>query len=149
MGYLWRTVGDPLAFAHAERLWGRIFTLPPVTLVQAFLTLPHQPDRIVIVRGFVDLVTVLVILGALIWGFRRMRMGDWLYALAILVIALSYPTPVWVLLSNARLMLAAFPCLLFLAREGRRPWLNALILGTFTLLLVILTQYYLRGKVIV
>ncbi len=99
--------------------------------------------------GFVDLVAVLVILGALIWGVRQMRMGDWLYALAILVIALSLPTPVWVLLANARLMLAAFPCLLFLAREGRRPWLNALILGTFTVLLVLLAQYYLRGKVIV
>lgn len=92
---------------------------------------------------------MLVILGALIWGFRRMRMGDWLYALAILVIALSYPSPVWVLLSNARLMLAAFPCFLFLAREGRRPWVNVLILGTFTLLLLLLAQYYLRGKVIV
>lgn len=149
MGYLWRTVGDPLSFAHVERLWHRTPTLPPVTLVWGVLALPQQPDRILLIRGAVDLLMVLVILGTLIWGIRRMRPGDWLYSAGVWVMALSLPVAAWPLVSDARYMLGAFPCLLLWARVERHPWLRALALGTFATLLLVLAQYYLRGRVII
>lgn len=37
--YLWRTLGDPLAWTHAERAWGRRFT--PLGLVRAVADAPH------------------------------------------------------------------------------------------------------------
>ncbi|HEV7126068.1 MAG TPA: mannosyltransferase family protein [Ktedonobacterales bacterium] len=148
MGWLAITVGDPLAFVHAEHYWQHTFEPPWLTLWWALRALPHAPDTIILLKSLVDLGAVVLFAGLIVLGIRRMRPGDTLFCAAVWLLAVCYPTLGWTLQSDARYMLAAFPCFVLLAREGRRPWLNVLILGFSGLALLVMTQYFVRGAVI-
>ncbi len=152
MGWLWLSVGDPLAFIHAEGHWNHT-AMPPWTtfwLALQALTAPGI-DGVFRYRALTDLaavvlIAVLITIGV---GLRRLRLGDALFCAAVWLLVIWYPTLGWPLQSDARYMLAAFPCFVLLAREGRRPWLHAAILVTFTLGLLVMTQYFVRGAVII
>lgn len=147
MGWLWYTRGDPLAFQHAEGYWGHAFAPPWGTLSWALRVLlgVRDPLSLTFYKDVLDLVAALLFGVLIVVGVRRLRLGDTAYCCAVWLLALSYPALGWPLQSDARYMLAAFPCFLTLARLGRRPWLHILITVIFTLLLVLVTQYFVRG----
>lgn len=149
MGWLWLTLGDPLAFAHVEVHWTHTLTAPWTTLWRAMVALVHNHDPIGVRKGLVDLGAVVLIGVLIVRGIGRQPAGDLLYSAAVWLLAVAYPTTVWWLQSDARYMMLAFPCFLLLAHEGRRPWLNALILVVFGGALIVMTQYFVRGAVIV
>lgn len=148
MGLLALSVGDPLAFVHAEHYWHHTLEPPWLTLWWALQALSHQADTITLLRSLVDFAAVLLFAGLIVYGIRHLRTGDTLYSAAVWLLAVCFPTLGWTLQSDARYMLAAFPCFVLLAREGRRPWLNVLILGFSGLALLVMTQYFVRGAVI-
>ncbi len=148
MGWLWHSVGDPLAFVHAEHGWHTLIAPPWTTLAMAVQALPHQPDAIFLFRALVDLAAVLFIAGVIVVGARRLPPGDTAYCAAVWVLALVYPANNWPLQSDARYMLAAFPCFLMLAMAGRRRWVHLLLAGSFGVLLLLMTQYFVRGGLI-
>lgn len=145
MGWLWYTVGDPLAFQHAEGQWKHVFTPPWATLAWAWRRLLSVQDPLFLYKDVIDYAAVLLFAALIVVGARRLRLGDTAYCAAVWLLALSYPTAGWPLQSDARYMLAAFPCFLTLAHLGRRPWLHALIALVFAVLLVVVTQYFVRG----
>ncbi|HEX8035739.1 MAG TPA: hypothetical protein VF510_17910 [Ktedonobacterales bacterium] len=145
MGWLWYTRGDPLAFQHAENYWDHVFSPPWATFPWAWRLLLHERNTLFLYKDVVDLVAVLLFAGLIVVGARRLRLGDTAYSAAVWLLALSYPAMGWPLQSDARYMLAAFPCFLTLARLGRRRWLHALIAIVFGVVLVLVTQYFVRG----
>jgi hypothetical protein len=150
MLWLWRTVGDPLAFLHVQRHWGRTLAPPWSALHHALLSLPHQGDSVLVLRGAIDLGAVLLIAALIVYGVyreRRMPVGDTLYSSALWLLAICAPSVWWPLLSDARFMLVVFPCFVLLAREARRPWLNVLVLAVFGVLLLLLAEYFVSGNV--
>lgn len=154
MGWLWHSVGDPLAFAHVESHWKHVSMPFWETLRRAVINLLHNPDPIDIRKGLIDLAAIalvacLIVRGAFMRGEHRLPPGDLLYCGAVWLLAVSYPTTLWWLQSDARYMMAAFPCFMLLAWEGRRPWLNVLVLAAFVGALLMMTQYFVRGAVIV
>lgn len=145
MGWLWYTLGDPLAFQHAEGHWEHVFSPPWVTFPWAWRLLLRERNSLFLYKDVIDLVAVLLFAALIVVGARRLRLGDTVYCVAVWLLALSYPATGWPLQSDARYMLAAFPCFLTLARLGRRPWLHALIVAIFGVVLVLVTQYFVRG----
>ncbi len=148
MLWLWHAMGDPLAFAHVEPYWQHVLLPPWETLRRAVSTLSHTPDPIALREGLVDLGAVVLIAALLIRGARQLPPGELAYTAAVWLLVEAYPT-VWYVQSDARYMLAAFPCFIVLAWEGRRPWLNALVLVVFSGTLLMLLQYFVRGALIV
>ncbi|MGZ3599325.1 MAG: hypothetical protein ACXVCX_03750 [Ktedonobacterales bacterium] len=145
MGWLWYTRGDPLAFQHAENHWDHVFSPPWATFPWAWRLLLRERNTLFLYKDVVDLVAVLLFAGLIVVGARRLRLGDTAYSAAVWLLALSYPAMGWPLQSDARYMLAAFPCFLTLARLGRRRWVHALISIVFGVVLVLVTQYFVRG----
>jgi mannosyltransferase PIG-V len=140
--WLWRAVGDPLAFAHAQRFWYRQFAFPWNTLHRVLRELPHQSPTVLLVRGLIDLFAVLLFAGLIIYGSRKWRAGDTVYASGLWLLAICYPSLYWPLLSDTRFMLAEVMCFVLLARLGRNRWLHAATLGVFTVLLIVMTLYF-------
>jgi Mannosyltransferase (PIG-V) len=149
MGWLWITVGDPLAFVHAEKHWSHVLELPWVTLWQALhVLLTSGGDRVFQFRATVDVAAVSLVAVLLVAGIHKMRAGDILYSASVWLLAVAYPVLGWPLQSDARYMLAAFPCLMLLAHAGRTRWLHGVVLVAFGSCLLIMTQYFVRGAVI-
>jgi hypothetical protein len=140
--WLGRTVGDPLAFAHAQRFWYRQFAFPWNTFHRVLVELPHQHPTVLLVRGVIDLAAVLLFAGLTIYGARRWHLGNTLYAAALWLLAVCYPSLYWPLLSDTRFMLAEVPCFVLLGALGRRRWVHVALLVVFGVLLVVLTYYF-------
>ena len=151
MLWLWRATGDALAFSHAEAHWQHTFTAPWATFADAARSW-LSPDRIFTFRDVIDILALVVIAATLIFGLRgprAIRPGDWAYAAAGWLLVVVYPTTGWVLQSDARYMLIEFPCFLWIARQPWPRWLHVALLTLSTALLFAMTQYFLRGKVII
>ncbi len=155
MAWLWHSMGDPLAFLHAEKYWGHSFMLPWSTIASAIPAILHENYLPLLYKDALDLMMVvvflaLIIIGAFgVFGAQRQRLGDTAYSAAIWLLAICYPAVGWALQSDARYMLLAIPCFVTLAQLGRRRWLHALILIVWLLLLLVTTQYFLRGNLII
>ncbi|WIG59417.1 MAG: hypothetical protein OJF49_002164 [Ktedonobacterales bacterium] len=149
MGWLWWHVGDPLAFEHAEHYWQHVFTPPWTTFVRAIHYFPNQHNPILHFAEVVDIFAVLLVGVLIIMGARRLPIGDTAYSAAVWLLVICYPIVGWPLLSDGRYMLQVFPAFLLLARFGRNRWLNIVVLIVFTVLLFGMTQYFVRGAVIV
>ncbi len=151
MLWLWRSAGDPLAFSHAEAHWQHTLMAP----WQTFRIAAREwlsPDRIFTFRDTVDILALAVIAAALIFGLRGrrpIRPGEWGYAAAGWLLVVIYPATGWILQSDARYMLIEFPCFLWIARQPWPRWLHVALLLLSTALLLAMTQYFLRGKVII
>ena len=153
---LWHQTGEPFAFLHAERLWGRsISPLGPLagiwdgaraawfgvrqllsgTAEHPFWT-SVDPDRVAVMNleamAYAVLFTVLSVI-----AWRRVGAAYGVYALACVLAALSAPSATfpYPLLSFPRFALVIFPAFIALAAVARRPWLVAGIAGTSALLL--------------
>lgn len=127
MLYLHVVVGNALAFVEAQKIWGREFHGPWVSLYRSIRSF----DQLQLLDGQVnmwDLVAALMMIAALTlavvgrWRFRRDQLALTLFGAALLFLLLSFPTnhrsdP---LLSADRLALEIFPAFIVFARLGER-----------------------------
>jgi len=151
MGWLWLSVGDPLAFVHAEHYWQHVFTLPWQTLGQSVVQLAHPvADRIVYLAEVVDIVLVVAVAVLLVVGARLLSPGELAYSAAVWLLAVCYPTQGWPLTSDARYMLLAFPVLLVaerVTRGHRFVWWSVILVCA--VVQAVLFQYFVRGAPII
>jgi hypothetical protein len=113
--YQWSSVDDPLAFSHAQRMWGRWFS--PTGIARTFHELLRAPElhREWIYRDLAFLAVYLLVLAlALRAGVPR----GWVVAGALVILL-----PLWTgsVTSVARFGLLAPPVYAGLAWLGRRP----------------------------
>jgi hypothetical protein len=145
---LWRQVGDPWAFAHAQDRWHRHLSVagPFGGVWEAFTkwvpTGTLERHAIAVNAESLAFLVLFVALTVVVW--RRFGAAYGLYAVASLVIPLSYPSSRWPLLSLPRFGLVVFPFFLALAVLGRRPRVHTAIVACSALLLgVTVTQWAL------
>ena len=153
---LWQQTGEPFAFLHAERHWGRsISPYGPLAglwdgaraawfgarqLLSGSAAHPFwtsvDPDRVALMN-LENLVYVLgfAVLSVVAWRMLGAAYG--VYSLCCVGLALSAPSTTYPypLLSFPRFALVIFPAFIALAAIVRRPWLVAGVAGTGLLLL--------------
>ena len=151
MGYLALAHHAPLAPFQAEAVWGRQFAGPLGGLVKALEAAPLDlrlgvTGKSVVVgaadpiswttHNLVDLMFAAFAAAGLAFAWRRVPSAYLLYALALLLQALSYPTAREPLVSFPRYVLAMFP--LFMgwgAWLGERDGLSRRVISASALLL--------------
>jgi mannosyltransferase PIG-V len=145
---LWRELGDPWAFAHAQDRWHRHLSVAgPFGGIWEALTkwVPSgtvERHAIAVNAESLAFLVLFVVLTVVAW--RRFGAPYGLFALASLVIPLSYPSSRWPLLSLPRFGLVVFPFFLALAVLGGRPRVHTAIVACSALLLgVAVTQWAL------
>ena len=151
--YCWLRFGDPLAFAHAQRYWGRVTVAPWTALGLAAHALTAHPllsnDT---ARTLVDLAPAALFLTLTLIAARRMPAAYTLYMLGVLYVALGTPRPSFTFpfAATGRYLLPAIPMFLLLARwSGRRPWLDLLLVGGGFALQALLTAIFVtRGAIL-
>ncbi|HEV8686783.1 MAG TPA: mannosyltransferase family protein [Gaiellaceae bacterium] len=149
---LWREVGDPWAFVHAQDVWHR--QLSPAgplggiwegirVVVTGDTPTGSAPLHATAVN--VEGLVALVLFAALtIVAWRRFGAPYGVFATLSIALPLSVPSERWPLLSLPRFGLVVFPFFLALASLGRTPRAHAVILGTSALFLgVAVTQWAL------
>jgi hypothetical protein len=163
---LWRSVGDPLAFAHAQVRWHRHLS-PAGPLggiweglragwagLEQLASGSHvhrywpavtdlDPLRVALVN-LVNLGFLLLFLALAAVAWRRFGPPYGIFAAVSLAIPLSTPSSQWPLQSLPRLGLVVFPLFLALGALGGRPRLHTATVAVSSLLLgVALTQWVL------
>lgn len=122
MSFLYVQIGDPLAFNHVQRAWGRPFGLPPVFIWYGLIAAPKSgfvptPSQVLAAATLVGYALTLLLL----WR-RRFAMG--LYSLLCLTLPLFAG-----LASIMRFVVGLAPMgLAFADLFGRRWWLTGLML---------------------
>jgi hypothetical protein len=136
---LWRELGDPWAFLHAQERWHRhVSVAGPLGGIWEALTRwvpPGALERHAIAVNVEDLafLGLFVVLTVVAW--RRFGAAYGLFATVSLAIPLSYPSARWPLLSLPRFGLVVFPFFLALAALGGRPRLHTAIVACSALFL--------------
>lgn len=166
---LWRRLGDPWAFAHAEGTWHRrlspagpvgglwsglragwsaIEQLASGSNAHVYWTAVSPADSAPLRTAALNLellafLVVFIVLAVIAWAQFGAPYG--LFAALSLALPLSVPSSRWPLLSLPRFGLTIFPLFLALAWiSGRWPRAHAAILGTSAILLgVFVTQWVL------
>jgi len=147
LGYLWRTVGDPLAFFHAQPAFGagrsgEEFILLPQVLwryAKIFLTVPFWSLSYQV--AILELGSFLAGLSLLWVGWRQKIPSSYLvYSGCLLII----PTLTGTLSSLPRYFLAAFP-LFFVLGNLHNRLTKTIITLIFIGALIILTSWFLQG----
>ncbi len=159
--YLWRAIGDPLGFWHAEIHWHRQFLEPAQTLWIALTTvgqLPfgstHQFNEIV------DLLVVALDLGLLLYaltphGREKLALPPslLLFGIVLLLIPLSDPFVGYLpdfIASTTRFAFTIFPAFIVLAQLLRnRPTWHEIALIASTCLLVIYSLGFILGDYVI
>jgi hypothetical protein len=147
--HLWLTVGDPLAFLHAQTYWAHSF-LPPWDLpalawnsIGAQLEWSFNQSRVII-----DVVPALLFLALTVAAARRLPASFTLYMLAVLFVSLASPlVTAWnPFTSVGRYLMAAFPAFILLGDwSSRRPWVHALVVGGGFMLQALFLGFFLMG----
>jgi hypothetical protein len=139
MAYLWMRFGDPLLFYNAQEIWDRR-PVDPLTLtvdvfVEAYASLqtafgPGTPadsalagivGRLHDANDAYSLLFLLVTLALFVAGLRVLPLSLSLYALLLIISAVSFGKPATPLMGFSRYVLVAFPLFITLAvlLEGR------------------------------
>ena len=159
MTYLWQRTGDPLAFSHVQRDWGRAFAAAPLVVWDGVLEAvrgarqllwapsgaghPLQSAYFPPTANLLGLPFLVAALGALGAGVRRLPVAYTGYAVVGLLFYLSFPVRGAPLLSLPRFVIVVFPLFVALAAVSeRRRWLQAVIIAVFVLGLVLLTSRF-------
>jgi Gpi18-like mannosyltransferase len=130
--YLWQTKGNPLIFQTMEaKYWTRHFAFIGTSLYTAAnAIITHSRFSLTAVLNLLDLLFIAVPAIALIFGWRRIPLHYSLFALAIVLFSLSFPTTEFNLLeSQPRYLMAAFPIFVVFALWGKRPRFDQLYTG--------------------
>jgi Mannosyltransferase (PIG-V) len=136
---LWRQVGDPWAFSHAQDRWHRHFShAGPLGGVWDALT--HWTPTSAGVNHAIAvnaeaLVFLVLFIPLTVIAWRRFGAPYGLFAATSLAIPLSYPSSRWPLLSLPRFGLVVFPFFLALAVLGGRPRVHTAIVACSALFL--------------
>ena len=125
MAYLYIHTGDPLAFVHAQTLWGRSRGFA--------MTFPHSGLTISKPWNFVALnaVAALLMIAAGVWFLIRRQWSFAAYTLLSAVVPLSSGS----MQSMARYALVDFPLFYWLAAIGRTPSRDRALTAAFVILL--------------
>jgi Gpi18-like mannosyltransferase len=131
MLYLAYTKGDPIAFSTQEELsWHRHMAFPLVSLILTVQTFFIHPSLHYYVLNTLDMASVLIFLVILILGWKHLPLHYSLFALTLIIFALSYPQGLREPLnSTPRFMLIIFPIFVILAKWGKHPRIDQLILA--------------------
>jgi hypothetical protein len=136
---LWRELGDPWAFAHAQDVWHRhVSAAGPFGGIWEALTKWVPPGTIArhAIAVNAEALAFLVLFAVLaVVAWRRFGAAYGTFAAVSLLIPLSYPSARWPLLSLPRFGLVVFPFFLALAAIGGRPRVHAAIVACSALLL--------------
>jgi hypothetical protein len=153
------TTGDPMAFSHTQSShWGRQLHWPWVAILDAIRALTVDKSS---VAPFTDLwvhdllefgtvalalvMTGLAVVGP--WRMRRDQLVFPLFALAMTVFMVSFPTTFnqYPLYSSSRIGLEIFPIFLMLGRLGRHPFIDRALLACFLGMQGILVARFLHN----
>ncbi|HEV7425760.1 MAG TPA: hypothetical protein VGQ46_05295 [Thermoanaerobaculia bacterium] len=127
IAYLYVHTGDPLAFVHAQTLWGRT---PAAHFAMAF---PNSGLAVSKPWNFVGLnaIAAVLMIAAGVWFLLRRQ---WSYA-AYTLLSAALPLSSGSLQSMTRYALVDFPLFYWLASIGRTPARDRAITTTFVILL--------------
>jgi hypothetical protein len=159
MAYLWQRTGDPIAFSHVQRDWGRAFAAAPLVLWEGVLEAVRGARQLLWTpsgaghslqsayyaptASVLGLPFLVFALGALVAGVRRLPAAYIGYAVVSLLFYLSFPVRDAPLLSLPRFVVVVFPLFVALATVSeRRRWLQAVIIVVSVLGLVLLTARF-------
>ena len=117
MAWLWHSVGDPLAFVHAQGHWGGHASFPPLALGEEFWQFAQTGRAIHLLSGLTVVVYLAMLIPILrLRRFSAHRWEDTLYVAGIFML----PLLAGVLQSSGRFGLLAFPLFFALADLGLR-----------------------------
>lgn len=154
-GYLWLVLGDPLAFAHAQRFWKRSLDVPWAGPSHAAgLVLTGGGDFDMRLYNAIDLTAVLFMVVIAVYAWRRLPVDQRIYPIllggfvAVSVCFPAGPMPMPLpLKSAARLALEAFPAYLLLGVAIGRGRVPLLAIGAIGVLgQILLFGLYLEGR---
>ncbi|OGM81163.1 hypothetical protein A2393_02360 [Candidatus Woesebacteria bacterium RIFOXYB1_FULL_41_13] len=118
MYYLYKAFGDPINFLTAQPAFGaQRSSLPLVSLPQVIyryikMLLTVDPANVAYWNVVLEMVVTLILIGALIYAFRKLKFSYWLFVAVIVVL----PTMTGTLSSMPRYALMAFPLLPLIAK---------------------------------
>jgi hypothetical protein len=136
---LWRQVGDPWAFAHAQDRWHRHLShagpLGGVWNALVQWTPSGAGVNHAVAVNAEDLAFLALFVPLTVIAWRRFGAPYGVFAALSLAIPLSYPSSRWPLLSMPRFGLVVFPLFLALAVLGGRPRVHTAIVACSALFL--------------
>src|SRR3984893_4489248 len=95
MIYLKVELGDAMAFTHAEKYFGRSFLDPIITVKNGFAFIPDEilqkPFNWIWLYYLLEGFFVGLVLFALLYGVKRLRLSYWMLLLALFLIPLAEP----------------------------------------------------------
>lgn len=144
--YVWQLSGDPWTVLTIQNTaWFRRLTPPWETvrlaLDRATWPLPHY----VVSVGLLDAGTILLFIGLTIYMLYKLPRAYWLYALPILLGALSQtvdPDKAPPTAAITRYLMAIFPGYIALGLVARHPVLDQTLRWTFALLMGVFAIYF-------
>ncbi len=136
--------GDFLATIHNHHVgWGRYLEYPWQLLIDAF-SHPHPPDAMDWNFWLLNVITIGVFFGFIIWSMRRLPMIYTLYTFVMVLMPLLTAS----INSISRYYLVIFPALMLLAlwsNNAKQPARHFLILNLFAALQVVFMIFYVLG----
>ncbi|HET8912523.1 MAG TPA: glycosyltransferase family 39 protein [Ktedonobacteraceae bacterium] len=160
MLYTYITLGDPLAFQHAQAYWHHIYVFPLSGLVIVLQTMinSHALLSFVVARNAIEIgtttfIVVLLVLGLVgPWRFPRAYLAYFIFAAIVWSIPLFAPIrPITGPLpyqSLSRYMLAVFPAFIVLAMLGKHRIVHYTYLMVAGALFFFLLTQFLLGYMI-
>jgi len=137
MAYLWVLSGDPLRFSHVQAHWGRYLAPPWVSIEHAVSIIGGPYAAQTIANQALELGFTLLMIGALVLGWRRLRVSY----IAYMAVSILVPMSTSSLMSMQRFALVLFPMFVLFGLWGAKPNVNNAIvafsmplLGLFTVL---------------
>ncbi len=136
MGYLWRLLGNPLAFVTAQKYWHRSFAFPWEAVYRAYANILHNYN---LTRNLFDLVFTILAVLLLGLGLKKIRFSYLLYMLIGTTVPLWSTAPHAGLYSMPRFVLVLFPMYIVLAACLKSAWFHRVLFIVFTGALVCLS----------
>jgi hypothetical protein len=137
MAYLWVLRGDPLYFSHVQAHWNRHLAAPWVSFEHSIALIAGNVEPQTVANQLLEVTFTVLMLGALVIGFRRLRASYIAYMAVSILVPLSTSS----LMSMPRFALVLFPMFALFGLWGARPTVNNIIvalslplLGLFTVL---------------
>jgi Gpi18-like mannosyltransferase len=144
MYYLYKATGDPVYFLTAQPAFGAeraavpLVTLPQVIYRYIKMLLTVTPQNMAFWNAFLELFITLVLVGALIYAFKKIKFSYWVFTLIVVVL----PTMTGTLTSVPRYALMAFPLIPIFAKFNKA---RIYIIIAQVLLEIALVALFTRG----
>lgn len=147
--YCWERFGDPLAFAHAQKVWGRTTQAPWVTLASAIGSVFHRSSggSVSSAHLVLNLGAVLLFIVLLIPIFRLLPLSYGVYSLAVICYFLTFAVADsrYALQGDGRYVLMVFPAFMAMGVLGQRRRIHDSLVMVMLPILAILAGHYVLG----